>query len=228
MREFEDVPAGGFLTANEKVYRALRRDIARGKLPPGMRLVHRQIAREMGTSTIPVIDALRRLEGEGLLVTKPGVGTQVRQWQPHELEEIYLLRAANEGIACRLFAQRATLADLALLEAYCNEYDRAAGEGEADACREIDGRLHTHIARAARSAELLRLFENFGLICRTLDATLLPQPLVAQWVPTPGVHTPLLRALQARDAELAEQEGRAHVLRSGRQALALLGRQAAA
>ncbi len=212
------------LTTNEKVYRTLRGQIARGHLPPGMRLVHRHLAEKLGTSTIPVIDALRRLEGDRLVVTAPGLGTRVREWQPRELEEIYLLRAANEGIACRLFTERATPEDLALLTSYHHQYDEGAHTGMAEACRKIDENLHNHIARAARSVELLRLVENFGLICRTISASMVPPELVSAWVPTPGVHEALVRALQSRDADLAEAECRKHVLQAGQQARTLLAR----
>lgn len=210
------------LTINEKVYRTLRGDIAKGKLPPGARLVHRHLARQLGTSTIPVIDALRRLEGDRLVVTAPGLGTRVREWQPHELDEIYLLRAANEGIACRLFTERATAEDLALLASYHAQYDEAARAVDTETCRRIDERLHMHIARAARSVELLRLLENFGLICRTISAAQVPTALVSRWIATPGVHEPLVRALHDRDADRAEAECRKHVLQSGEQARTLI------
>lgn len=225
MSEIETYPlAAESLTMNEKVYRKLRGEIVKGQLLPGTRLVHRHLAEKLGTSTIPVIDALRRLEGDRLVVTSPGIGTRVREWQPQELEEIYLLRAANEGIACRLFTERATTADMALLVSYHHQYDTAARDRAAEVCRKVDESLHSHIARAARSVELLRLVENFGLICRTISASMVPTELVSAWVPTPGVHEALVRALQARDADQAEAECRKHVLQSGQQARTLLTR----
>jgi DNA-binding GntR family transcriptional regulator len=206
-------PSKGLLTAHETVYRTLRGNIAAGKLRPGSRLVQRQLAQQMGTSTIPVIDALRRLEGEGLLVTTPGIGTHVRGWQPHEVEEVYLLRASLEGVACRLFVTRARTADFAALDAYDQAFESAVAQGSLEGCRASDERLHMHIASAGRSAELLRLISNSSCVLLTIDNTLLPpERRDSGELGPPGIHGPLVRALRSGDPERAEQQGREHVI----------------
>lgn len=208
----EESSSEGVLTAHETVYRRLRGDIAAGQIAPGTRLVQRKLATRMGTSTIPIIDALRRLEGEGLLITTPGVGTHVRRWQPEEIEEVYMMRSALEGVACRFFAQRATLTDLAMLEAYNEEFEEAVRSGSLERCRATDERLHFHIARASRSSELFRLIENSACVLLTIDNTMFPPELSTPMELGPsGVHAGLVQALKSRDPEKAEEAGRRHV-----------------
>jgi DNA-binding GntR family transcriptional regulator len=203
----------GTLTADERVYQELRTEIISGRLSPGTRLVHRKLAQRMGTSPVPIVNALRRLEGEGLLVSTPGLGTQVRTWPPDEIEEIYLLRGAHEGVACRLFTQRATRGDFALLERYHQEFDTAAEAGLVSECEDADERLHLHIARAARSAELRRLVEGSGYLFLTIRNLMLPSDLRAMLPAGPvGVHEPLVRALKSRSPLRAERAGREHVV----------------
>lgn len=205
------------LTSNDAVYLRVRREIATGALPPGTQLVHRKLAQRMGTSTIPVVDALRRLEGAGLLESIPGQGTRVRRWEPHEVHEAYLIRAAHDGVACRLFSQRATPEEFAAVEALTVEFDAAAEAGEAEECGNVDERLHLLIAQGARSRELLRLVENSGLVLLTISNTMLPSEVIQRVGIGPfGIHTPLLAALKSGDPEMAEREGREHVLEAWR------------
>jgi DNA-binding GntR family transcriptional regulator len=211
-RHHSPIPAQ-LRTANESVYHALKRDIVSGVLPPGTRLVHRKVAERMGTSNIPVVDALRRLEGAGLLVTIPGVGTCVRQWQPHEVDDLCLIRASLDAIACRLFVERATGVDRAALDTYEKELDAAAEAGDVDEFVGTDERLHLHVTRATGSSELFRLLENSGLILVTIQQKTHPAPLCASTLPLRvGIHQPLVRALKSDDPDWAELEGRAHAL----------------
>lgn len=208
-----DLPPDSAMTAHETVYRAIRSDIVEGRLAPGARLVQRKLASRLGTSTIPVIDALRRLQGEGLLVTTPGIGTRVKAWKPAEAEEVYLIRAALEGVSCRLFTERADAADFSLLEHHDREFEEAVRTGNRDAVSAADERLHLHIAGAARSPELLRLLENSACIMLTLSRTMLP-PGMEESLPIgpPGIHADLVEALESREPDRAEAAGRAHVL----------------
>ncbi len=200
-------------TTTDAVYYRMRREIATGVLAPGTQLVHRKLAQRMGTSTIPVVDALRRLEGAGLLETTPGQGTRVRKWEPHEVQEAYLIRAAHEGVACRLFVQRGTEEELTAVEALAAEFDAAARAGQAEVCNVTDERIHLLIAQGARSRELLRLVENSGLVLLTIGRTMLPLELANEREVGPlGIHDSLIAALKSGESGRAEHEGREHVL----------------
>src|SRR6476646_10452829 len=93
---------------NEIAYQRLKKDIVLGRLPFGAVLSSRKLGREMGTSFLPIADALRVLEAEGLVETKDRVGTRVKVPTPEDIKGVYTVREALESQAARLCCERAT------------------------------------------------------------------------------------------------------------------------
>ena len=89
----------------EHVHDALRRAIISGEIPSGALLNERQMAEQLGVSTTPLKEALRRLENEGLIVTEPRRGTRVT-FDAAQAEEMALARAALESMIARMAATR--------------------------------------------------------------------------------------------------------------------------
>lgn len=205
-----NVPAPS--TQSDTLFFALKEDIATGKIPPGTHLSHRKLAKQFGTSNTPVIAALRQLEGVGLLVTRPGEGTQVRRWDPKQYEETFLVRAALESIASRFFAMRATAEEMHQLDELNDAYDSACEAGDWEASIMADRNLHLHIVHASRAEEVIRMVDNASLILLTIRTTMLPPELSR--VGFPGEHAPLVEALKSRDPDKAEEEGRKHLMES--------------
>ena len=88
----------------EEVTRRLRDAIGQGRLRPGLRLTQEELAARMGVSRMPVREALRRLESEGLITTLPNCGARVAALTAAELAEIYEMRVALETLAIRAAA----------------------------------------------------------------------------------------------------------------------------
>ncbi|MDR7541769.1 MAG: GntR family transcriptional regulator, partial [Armatimonadota bacterium] len=80
----------------------LREAILRGILLAGQQLRQDEIARELGVSHIPVREALRQLEAEGLVRLRPYRGFEVSELSPEEVEELYEIRIPLECQALRL------------------------------------------------------------------------------------------------------------------------------
>jgi DNA-binding GntR family transcriptional regulator len=95
----------------EQAYLDIRDKILKGELPVGFALSRRKLAAELHVSVPPVSEALQRLESEGLVESKPRVGTRVRVPTPQDVEDRSLVREALETQAARLFAERATPAE---------------------------------------------------------------------------------------------------------------------
>jgi DNA-binding GntR family transcriptional regulator len=93
-------------TVVDQVTDEIRRSILAGVLSPGQELSLRELADRLGVSTIPVREALRRLEGQGLLVTTPGRSSRVAPLDAADLHGIYRLRLVLEpeiaGRSCLL------------------------------------------------------------------------------------------------------------------------------
>ncbi|GAA4901985.1 DNA-binding GntR family transcriptional regulator [Stackebrandtia albiflava] len=97
------------------VYRTLKRRIIEVRVPPGHRLIERDLATELDVSRIPVREALRLLSAEGLVVIVPGRGTIVSPFTPRDVRDLFDVRTGVEVLATRLAAERATEDDLARL-----------------------------------------------------------------------------------------------------------------
>ncbi|MCB4771575.1 GntR family transcriptional regulator [Ancylobacter sp. Lp-2] len=90
--------------------------IMTGELASGERLSEQAIANSMGISRGPLREALRRLEGRGLIERIPNMGARVTPLLRQSLEAILVIRESLETLACRLAAERITPAELKALE----------------------------------------------------------------------------------------------------------------
>ena len=92
----------------EQVRDALINEIASGQLKPGERIIQEHIAQALGVSRQPVQQALLLLRNQGVLRDAGGRGLIVSPLDPDRVEHVYQIRAAIEGLACRLAAQNQT------------------------------------------------------------------------------------------------------------------------
>lgn len=205
-------------TSADTVYLAVRESIMMAQLAPGARLVHRQLAKQFGVSNIPVVEALRRLESDGLVTSYPNAGAQVKAWSEDDIQGAFLAREALEGVTCRLFAESASPREKARLSDFGRKFDDACLAEDEQAARAADIALHLYIAgdynMIARTSALFGLVKNSCLLTATIisvsvgDAT-------AQFQGGPiGIHDELIAALNSSDANLAEYIGEAHVRNS--------------
>jgi DNA-binding GntR family transcriptional regulator len=106
-------PAG---TLGERVYASLLESILSGQIPPGQHLVEQVLADQLSVSRISVREAFRRLAQDGLVEIINNRGAFVVKLDPADVEEIFHLRAALEGIAVDRLTHRANPPDLTALE----------------------------------------------------------------------------------------------------------------
>ena len=104
------------MTAQELVLASVRKAILSGVLGPGARLRQEELAEVFGTSRIPVREALRALEYEGLVTSEPHRGFTVTALDADDVEEVYDLRILLESEAVRLALPLLTDEDLEDLE----------------------------------------------------------------------------------------------------------------
>ena len=106
------------------IYLALRERILSNDIAPGTRLVMRDVANRYEASDIPVREALRMLERDGLVETAPYRGARVTTLTAKEVEETYFIRSHLESIATGLAAERITDAELAQLDVLMTRCER--------------------------------------------------------------------------------------------------------
>jgi DNA-binding GntR family transcriptional regulator len=199
----------------DEAYLAIRDDILRGKLRPGGPLSRRRLAGELGMSVLPVSDALRRLEEDGLVESRARAGTRVKIPSETEVRELYELREALESQTARLFAERSTQPERRALVRAAQQLDdnfaKMAVKSDDAAFRfavhSEHVRFHMRIAEHAGSNLLTQMIERKHVLILnwlfdvTGGRTALP----------PGFHAALADALTSGDPERADATMRAHV-----------------
>jgi DNA-binding GntR family transcriptional regulator len=113
-----------------RVAAGLREAISHGDLAPGSRLRQEEIAERFGASRVPVREALKSLEAEGLVTLVPNSGAWVSRLTLEECEEVYQARERLEPLLLRYSAPRLVRTDLDRLEALAAEMSAADDVGE--------------------------------------------------------------------------------------------------
>ena len=117
-------------TIPDKICRLLREAIVNGDLKPGQHLAQTELAESMGVSRMPIREALKKLETEGLVSIEPHRGAIVRQFTIQEIEEIYYLRKIFEKKAVEESVRRMTLEVYNDLEQLVHAMDSTHNIGE--------------------------------------------------------------------------------------------------
>jgi DNA-binding GntR family transcriptional regulator len=128
-------------TTSQRVAEALRAEILGGGMPPGTRIRQEEIAAQLGASRLPVREALRILEADGLVTLVANTGAWVAKLSPAECEEIYQIRERVEPLLLRYAAP-------------------LLGEEEFRTLEELAARMEA----SADLEEFLRLDREFHLI----------------------------------------------------------------
>jgi DNA-binding GntR family transcriptional regulator len=193
-------------TTADAVYEALRQRIVDGKLAPGQRLRSDTLAMMLKVSRTPVREALRKLEAEGLIGHSPRGGLIVKQLSEDDLTEIFQIREALEGLAARLAADNATPSEITELHALIEDMQSAVSEPKL--LRDLTGEFHHLVARAShnqRLAQSLKVLQDQVRQVKHSTLFLDDRPAVAL-----DEHKSLVRAIERRDGDRAEQVARAH------------------
>ncbi|SDT94964.1 transcriptional regulator, GntR family [Verrucomicrobium sp. GAS474] len=214
-----------FETQAVRLFRNLEFEILSGKLPPGTRLVRRELTQRFHLSQATVSEALWRLETDGLAESAPMYGTRVTRVTPQRLTDESILREALECQVARIVSRKIKASDLPRLEALADRVDallRKAGTySRAD--MEVHQEFHLAVARLSESRLLIReverLWRRHFMFFTWVSGKLWPSP--AHW------HRKLLDALMSGDPDKAERTTRDHVRYGAKHQQELLDKAAA-
>jgi len=182
-------------SGGQLVYTELRRRILELELEPGQRLYEPELAAELQVSRTPLREALRLLLAEDLLDQLPTGGMVVRPLSTEDIEELYGVRAALEGLMAAEAARRVTDADARRLADLVERNARHVGDAEDAMARHgWAGRLH---AQVDGHMSRYRAFTNQSQERRSAAL---------------GEHRAILEAIVGRDPEAARVRAEEHVL----------------
>lgn len=141
-----------FLTKADYAYTELRHRIIDGDLPPGSRMLLRPLAEELGVSVMPVREAIRLLERDGLVTTASHRGATVTGISRHEIIDAISIRMWLEILALQEATPLHTRETLAVAERALLEAERAASTGEGIAYTRANRAVHEALEAPASAA----------------------------------------------------------------------------
>ena len=174
-----------------------------------VRLDERRLSEELGVSRTPIREAITVLEQEGFVRTRPRRGIFVVRKTKRELIEIITVMAALEGMAARLAAGHAGDDEIAGLRGMMAGFIGPKGERLAE-YSDANIAFHQAIIRMSGCALLSDMTENLFIHMRAIRKVTIHQDNRAARSITD--HMRIIEALEARDADLAEQLAREHTL----------------
>lgn len=204
----DETEAGASLTT--RIAGKLSQRILTGDLAPGAAVRQDHVAAEFGASHVPVREAFRTLEAQGLLVSEPRRGVRVAPLEPELVLEVTAMRAALEALALRRGFPRLAAADLE---------EAASAIAEAEASQEIlvweaaNRRFHHAITAPCGMRRLLATIADQQ---RTSARFLFAAWRDLDWQPrSDAEHRQILAELQAGRIEPAVRALETHILDAG-------------
>ncbi|MFK7693155.1 GntR family transcriptional regulator [Paenibacillus sp. HJGM_3] len=189
----------------------IKQQILNGQLNPGDRIVETKLAGELGISQTPVREAIRRLQGEGIITVVPNKGPMVCTLDKKDVFEIYSIRSMLEGQAIRLAVLRASDRDIAELETFYEQMKEKLDDFSVEYLLDDSFHIHETIIKLSQHSRLISTYQSISfqilLANRLLGTKKTKQTEVEQ-------HWELIEALKRRDTDSAEQTMRRHIYRS--------------
>ncbi len=198
----------------------IERLVISGDLKPGARINENQLAMRFGVSRGPIREAVRALEGAGLLVAVPNRGVFVRRLTVDEVREVYDVRAALFGLAGKLMAERASPAEVAQLEAMLRAMEAAAERRDFDAYYPINLEFHGAIVDGSGNRTLAAQYRAFVRTLNLFRARSLVQG--GGLAVSNREHREMVAAIAARDPTWAHDAHWRHVVAAKDRLLAVV------
>lgn len=201
-------PANGFSVINygnvqDAVVDRIREMILSGQVKPGDWLRQDELANRFGVSTMPVREALRQLQTEGLVTFYPRRGATVSEISVGDYEEIYRIREELEVLACRWAAEDFDRIPLDRLRNLLTEIESAVANQDIPRRMETVREFFFLIFGASQKNHLLRILSSLWDLSQqyrryfSTISEIVPQRLAN--------YREVYRACQARDAQALEK-----------------------
>ncbi len=144
----------------QRAYLAVRHAIRNLQLPPGQTVLEREMAEILGMSRTPVRESLVRLEMEGWVRLIPRRGFIVAPLVADDLQQIYEVVEALDGLAGRFATDRATQEELNHLERMIEEQEKALELNDLLLWTDLDDQFHNYIVDLAQNPRLRGIVDN--------------------------------------------------------------------
>lgn len=221
-------------TLTERAYEYLRKKLLSGDLVPGTRLVNRTLAKEIGTSAIPVREAISRLISEGLVEYVPSAGAFVRARSLQELSDMFDLAEAIEPMAAAKAAEHINLHEIEQMQTIVDDWremtrglrhrpDGRLTPSQVERWRENERRFHEIMMAAARNELLSRFARELRVVAQVFQSLSRESEVIASASAEAMCRSyeALLQALRARDPQKTRERMMSMIRQNRDQAIKL-------
>lgn len=200
------------------IRRRIRDDILAGILPFGARVTIDELAARYGVSHMPVREALRELNGEGLVVTERHRGARVREIDARFIENLFDIRGALETLLAKRAAMRCTKSDVEAAIAIEDQLEDAVARGDYSEVLHQNRAFHSSVNRIAGNPDAEALLERHWVLIASLWRRFGYGP--ERYAGVASDHRALIRALAGNDADGAVALMTAHVVKAKQELIA--------
>ncbi len=194
---------------DDKIYARLKALIAERRMLPGERILQDRLARQMGVSRTPLVNALKRLAQERLVEWVSRRGIYVKRFTKREMARLFEVREALEGLSARLAAPRIDPAEANRLMEMFGSLDLSPTPAAVRKYVERDRHFHWRIVEIAGNDQLAQAMDSVNMMFFAYQDGLV-RP-AAETVPE---HYAILEALRRHDPDASEAAMRLHIRRS--------------
>ena len=210
-------------TIASQALEALRSEILKGHIPDGEALRQDALAKQLGVSRIPIREALRQLEAEGLVTFTPHRGAVVSKLSLEEIDEVFQLRADTETGLLRRAIPHLTPEHFARADEILVRYERALQRGEVAMWGELNWQFHSTLYAPADRPITLGLMQRLH---DHADRYVRVQLAVTHWQSRAShEHRAIAAAARRKDTRRACALLRQHILSAGQSLVTFLREQ---
>jgi DNA-binding GntR family transcriptional regulator len=198
---------------DQKAYEILKNMIIERQILPGEKIPQEKLAQELGISRTPLVSALKFLEHEKLVESKPRRGYFVRLFSKQEMVSIFELREVLEGLAARRAAAIITEKEIQILNGFFRAFAESVDITDFKAYAREDRRFHNFITEIGTKEFLKSILQTCNIITASYQY-LSSEGLVRPPNETIQEHLAVIKAIGDRDPAAAEALTREHLKRS--------------
>ena len=207
-----------YTTVSDSVYLWVKNAIIQGEFKPGEHIAQERLTKTLGVSRTPVRDAIKRLEAEGLLITKPHCGAVVFQLSKERLTEIYDIRILMEQYCAARTCIRASDDDIRQLEEISLKMLDFSNNSKE--FMQLDRQFHTRICELSGCDDTVEILQGLWNKCDSFKS--IYYPLEGRINDTLSEHAKIIQGLKNRDIDATKQAIYGHL----KDVVECVGRQA--
>jgi DNA-binding GntR family transcriptional regulator len=204
-------------TIQDAVYEQLKRVILDGYFRPGQRLVERELCEQLGVSRTPLREALKRLVVDGIVENEPYKGIIIPRLTVKQISDLVEIREVVEGLATRKAAERATKEDVEELKAIMRQAYELVENHQIRELVQLNNKFHQKINSMSGNEMIPDLIVRLQYRITLARSYSLYESYRPKY--TLQEHDGIVKAIEDRNPEFAEELAKAHIRNGGKAAI---------